>query len=187
MGGLIATRGTRRLVRHYNDIFDKQSIATTKTKIMDNPQVLQCFTNPAGLPIFEITHLDGNTFLPARSADHPNLLKRWDYYLHREMQSQNQIKLTQFIAAVLNFPSGRTGPLGDNQRGDRYKRIHFDCIQAAPGQSQTVVQSDEYRLKGANDSDDDDRGLLKSAAYSLIVLITDPIQNAPDPLDNQNF
>jgi hypothetical protein len=189
MGGLIATRGTRRLIKHYNDIFsgghNPPNIDTTRQRIFADGQLLQFFTNPGSLPIRDIIMHDQFFLPPDDQVNHKNLLKRWKYYLSIELQSQNQIDLTKYIAAVLNFPSGAAGPLGKNANGDRYKRIHFDCVQAAPGQNQIVVQSDEYRLKGAND--EDDTGLLKNTAYSLIVLITDPIKNAPDPQDPQNI
>jgi hypothetical protein len=189
MGGLIATRGTRRLIKHYNDIFsggaNPPNIDTTRRRIFANNQLMQCFTNPGSKPIYDIIMLDP-FFLPGDDqVNHKNLLKRWKYYLNQELQSPNQKDMTKYIATVLNFATGVNGALAKNANGDRYKRIHFDCVQAAPGQNQTVVQSDEYRLKGAND--DDDTGLLKNTAYSLIVLITDPIKNAPDQRDPQNI
>jgi len=186
MGGLIQTRGTRRLVKHYNGLFDKGSISSTRKTILVDPVLVALFTTPAAasLPIFDITNHDPGTFLPPPSANHPNLLKRWDYYLRYELVQHNHELLRKYIADVLNLQSGLNGPLGTNTNNDLYVAIHFDSIQAAPGQSQIVAQSDEYKLKN---NDSDDTAVLKNTAYSLIVLITDPIKNAPDPIDNQNY
>ena len=186
MGALIATRGTRRLVRHYNGLFDKGSISNTRKAILNDAVLTAIFSTATttSLPIFDITNHDPNKFLPSPSNDHPNLLKRWNYYLHYEFQQPNQELLRRHISDVLNLQSGLNGPLGANTNNDAYVAIHFDCVQAAPGQSQTVVQSDEYKLKN---NDSDDTALLKNTAYSLIVLVTDPVKNAPDPIDNPNY
>jgi hypothetical protein len=186
MGALIATRGTRRLAKLYNNRFDKGSISATRRTILEDAVLTALFSTPTttSLPIYEITNHDQATFLPPPSSNHPNLLKRWDYYLHREFQQSNQELLRRYISDVLNLQSGINGPLGTNANGDTYVAIHFDCVEAAPGQSQIVVQSDEYKLKN---NDSDDTGMLKNSAYSLIVLITDPVKNAPDPIDNQNY
>ena len=175
-------------MRHYNQIFSKKLDQTRKAIIQDG--VLSAlFDTPTNgtTPIREITQHNKNLFLPPDDqTNHKNLLKRWDFYLVNEFHPDNQELLRGFLSKALNLQSGANGPTGENQNHDRYVAIQFDCVQAAQGQGQTVLQSDEYKLKGNNN--DDDKRLLKNTAYSMIVLVTDPISNAAqDPLDDQNI
>src|SRR5882757_5579863 len=161
MGALIATRGTQRLVRHYNQLFNKGTLPGTRKTIINDAVLLAIFTTPAAtgaLPILDITTHNPGVFLPSHdNANHPNLLQRWDFYLRKEFSHDNQELLRRFLAAALNLQSGVNGPTGTNEKGDNYVAIHFDCVQAKPPQTQTVLQSDEYKLKGNNE--DDDKGL----------------------------
>jgi hypothetical protein len=190
MGGLIATRGTQRLIKHFNGLFGKDFDRTRK-EIIRNTPLRDTFMNPSAygaLPILDITNYQINgkkIFLPDQSNDHPNLLKRWTYFLGNEFPHDNQEMLRGYLAKALNLQSGENGPTGTNEKGHNYVAIQFDCIQAKPNGAQMVLQSDEYKLKGNNE--DDDTGLKKSKAFSLIVLVTEPIKNAPDSLDNQNI
>lgn len=188
MGGLIQTRGTRRLIKHYNQLFNRATLHATRTTIINDAVLSAIFTTPARMsrPIVDITNHNPGVFLPPAHHDHPNLLRRWDFYLRTELTPQNQELLRGYLAQALNLQSGVNGATGTNAKGDNYAAIHFDCIEAKPPQTQIVLQSDEYKLKGAND--DDDTGLLRNTAYSMIVLVTAPISNAaPVPPDNQNI
>jgi hypothetical protein len=192
MGALIASRGTQRLVKHYNKLFNFQKLKDTRKIIIQNQALKDLFTNPSAAgatPILDITEFKVNNkkiFLPDDSNDHPHLLKRWRFFLGQpEFSHDNQEKLRGFLAHALNLQSGETGPTGTNERGDHYGAIHFDCVEAKSPQTQTVLQSDEYKLKG--NSEDDDTGMVKAKAFSMIVLVTEPIKNAPDQQDDQKI
>jgi hypothetical protein len=190
MGALIATRGTRRLVTHYNHIFNSAQINTTRNTIINDavPQIglYDLFTTPSksARMIRDITRRN-NLFLPS-FADHPNLQARWDYYLQYEFDQLNQERLRTLIAQALNLADRRVDrPNGKNQDGHHYAAIRFECIEADPHanppQSQTVLQSDEYDLRAR---DTDDSGLDITSAHSKIVLVTAPTAS-PTPIDAQ--
>ncbi len=188
MGGLIATRGTRRLVTHYNHIFNSAQIMATRAMIIaDNvPGGLnQLFTTPSATPIRDITQRN-NHFLPS-PVGHPNLLQRWDYYLQRELSQTNHDRLRTFISQVLNLANPGANQLSQN--GDNpprtYTAIRFECIEADtstnPPQTQNVLKSDEYDLVN---HDTDDSHLDYNSAYLKIVLVTGPTAS-PTPRDPQ--
>ena len=79
---------------------------------------------------------------------------------------------------MINGPNGLQGANSSTSEGDVYTAIRFDCVE---GPNQTVLASDEYRLKN---SDKDDTGLSRVTAYLKIILITAPTA-APDPRDGQ--
>src|SRR5712675_1972574 len=95
MGALIATRGTQRLVNHFNKLFGK-NFDNTRTTIIQETPLKNIFINPSAsgaLPILDITNyvINGKKiFLPDASNDHPNLLKRWIYFLGNEFPHDNQ-------------------------------------------------------------------------------------------------
>jgi hypothetical protein len=184
MGALIATKGTRRLIKALNSAFDKGSISATKTSIAGDAALLQLFNTPSGTaPIIQsiCNNATGKQlFLPPQDDNnHKNLLKRWKFFLGNELSNPNHELIRKFIWQVINGPSGLTGPNAKNSKGDVFAAIRFDCVE---GNIQTVLASDEYRLKG---NDDDDTGLVKSTAFLKIVLITAPTANTTDPLDPQ--
>jgi hypothetical protein len=181
MGALIATRGTRRLIGHYNHIFNA---ANTRNAIIGDSVLYGLFTTPnTSLSISQITKRKPGLFLPLGSG-HPNLLRRWDFYLQHEFAQANHELLRGYIAYALDLGNNVVnGANGKNADGVTYAAIKFDCIEATPPQTQTVLQSDEYRL--AN-NDTDDSKLDKASAHSKIVLVTGPISAAaPVPLDPQ--
>ena len=184
MGALIGTRGTRRLVGHYNHIFNSANIGDTRNAIINDATLFGLFATPnTALPIWQITKRNPGLFLPLGTG-HPNLLKRWAFYLQYEFTQANQECLRGFLASALNLANNVVNGLnGKNADGVTYVAVKFDCIEATPPQGQNVLQSDEYRL--AN-NDTDDSKLDKTTAYSKIVLVTDPISGAaPVPLDPQ--
>ncbi len=188
MGALIQTRGTRRLVKHYNDIFSSNKLNSTRTTILSDATLIALFDTPnaSPTPIRDITQRNPRLFLPPDDrANHPNLLKRWDFFLQYEFHPTNHELLRGFLSKALNLRSGAGGPTGTNQNGDNYVAIQFDCVEAGPLQTQTVLQSDEYKLIGS--SHNDDKGLAQNTAYSLIVMVTAPISSNAPPRDNQNF
>jgi hypothetical protein len=183
MGALIATKGTRRLIKQLNTAFGRAQMATTKATIAGDAALTSLFSTPSGnAPI--IQSICNNTkgkklFLPPNDpVNHKNLLKRWDYYLGNELTFANHELIRGFIWSVINGPSGLQGANAANPQGNTYTAIRFDCVE---GPNQTVLQSDEYHLKNG---DKDDTGLSAATAYSKIVLVTAPTA-APIPQDNQ--
>jgi hypothetical protein len=184
MGALIATRGTRRLIGHYNHIFNSANIGDTRNAIIADGTLYAMFTTAnTALSISQITQRNTTLFLP-KGTGHPNLLKRWAFYLQHEFTQANHELLRSYIATALDLANNvKNGANGKNGDGVAYTAIKFDCIEATPPQTQTVLQSDEYRL--AN-NDTDDSKLDKTTAYSKIVLVTGAISAAaPAPLDPQ--
>ena len=183
MGGLIATKGTRRLIKKLNTAFGRNQISDTKTTIAGDATLTGLFSTPSGnAPIIQLicNNIKGKKlFLPPHDAtNHKNLLKRWDYYLGNELTFANHELIRGFIWSVINGPGGLLGANAQNSQGDTYTVIRFDCVE---GLNQTVLQSDEYHLKNG---DTDDTGLSAATAYSKIVLVTAPTA-APFPRDPQ--
>jgi hypothetical protein len=173
MGGLIATKGTRRLIKKLNAAFGRNDISDTKKVIAGDATLTGLFSTPSGnAPVIQL--ICNNTkgkklFLPPHDpTNHKNLLKRWDYYLGNELTFDNHELIRGFIWSVINGPNGLQGANAENSEGDTYTVIRFDCVE---GKNQTVLQSDEYHLKNG---DADDTGLSAATAYSKIVLITAP-------------
>ncbi len=92
MGGLVNTRGTRHLVKHYNDIFDVGNLPTTKAAIVNDAFLSNIFQKPTGTAIRDIINHNQGLFLPS-NANHPNLLARWDFFLKNELFGNNHILL----------------------------------------------------------------------------------------------
>ena len=183
MGALIATKGTRRLINQLNTAFSRAQMSTTKATIDGAPTLRALFSTPSGnAPVIQsiCNHSKGKPlFLPPHDkTNHKNLLKRWDWYLANELQHGNHELIRGFIWNVINGPNGLQGANSSTPEGDVYTAIRFDCIE---GPNQTVLASDEYRLKN---SDKDDTGLSRVTAYLKIILITAPTA-APDPRDGQ--
>ena len=176
MGALIATKGTRRLVRHFNKIFGWRgnNLATTKATITGDANLNFLFSTPSiGTPV--IANISNNAFfLPNPHAAHPNLHKRWKFFLRYELTFENHELIRSAIWRGLN---------GTNLLGVPYVAIQFDCIEGSP---QQIRISDEYLLNN-NDDDSVDNGTLDPAKpYLKIVMVTQPTR-APDPLDDQGL
>ena len=190
MGALIQTRGTRRLVTHYNHIFNSAQILATRTTIINDTAahgLYSLFTTPSKTArmIRDITQRNG-LFLPS-GVGHPHLLQRWDYYLQNELDQLNQDRLRALIAQALNLANPTSNQLGQNEDSPprTYVAIRFECIEADPHanppQDQTILQSDEYDLLT---DDTDDSGLDFNSGYSKIVLVTG-LTASPTPIDAQ--
>jgi hypothetical protein len=177
MGALILTKGTRRLLRHFNTkCFDKNSLANTRSKIVGDGTLLSLFVTPAGsTPVIQqiCNNPTGHSvFLPPPHAKHPHLLTRWDYFLGYVLQHANHELLRNYLWNAINN--------GVNQNGDPYTAIVVDCVE---DKVQTVLQSDEYLVKP---NDPDDTALDPSTAYSHITLVTQPMSpQVPVQIDLQ--
>jgi hypothetical protein len=177
MGGLIMTKGTRRLMNWYNNhCFDQNSLPQVRQKILQNPGngLYSLFATPAGnMPVIQqITHnpAGAQIFLPPYDPQHhPHLLIRWDYYLGSILTNVNHELLRGYLWNAIN--NGLTAV-----RNDPYTAIVVDCVE---GNIQTVLQADEYLL-------DANGNLDPSTAYSHITLITQAMSTQlPVPIDPQ--
>jgi hypothetical protein len=173
MGALIATKGTRRLIRHFNALFNVANIGNTKATITGNNTLNFLFSNPSGTtPVLaNITNANA-LFAPNPHVNHPNLLKRWMYFLRHELTFANHERIRSGIWQGLN---------GTNLLGVTYIAIRFDCIE---GPIQQVWQSDEYFMTNNDDDSQPTNTLDPNAPYLKITLVTQPTK-APDALDPQ--
>jgi|SRR6185437_7006921 hypothetical protein len=176
MGALIATKGTRRLINHFNKIFKKQQIDATRNLIGGDPDLLYLFQTPALNQTTILSITDQNTyFFPSDpNGKHPNLLRRWRFFLQNELLTNapdNHEALREALAE---------GLWGTNFHGDPYTAIKFDCVE---GPNQMVLVSDEYLLNKNDNADDNDAVLDRSAPYLKIVLVT-AATRAPGPRDD---
>jgi hypothetical protein len=181
MGALIQTKGTQRLIKQLNTAFSKGQMVTTKAAIANDAALSGLFSTPSGTaPIIQAickNKTGAKLFLlPVDKTNHKNLLVRWDFYLGNELSNGNHELIRGFIWSVINGPNGLQGDNATNGDGFTYAAIRFDCVE---GTNQTVLQSDEYKLKGTTDV-----ALSSATAYSKIVLVTAPT-TSPTPRDNQ--
>lgn len=112
MGALIMTKGTKRLVAHYNDEFDSW------IDFYRDPQTLAKFKRAAGANIDIWSDLvqkikdtsttndhteraDNLTLLPKNHKKHQNLHARWKVFLQSVLTQANQNKLADAIHRAL--------------------------------------------------------------------------------------
>lgn len=160
MGGLVLTKGTRHLIKHFqkefkanrlSDLRSDNILGTTipiKDAFADNSMDLLALTNtvkhnhsPRG---------DHKCLLPDdNSGGQPHLEARWIYFLSNNanvLTPANHQIIRQLISMVLNDTS--------------YDHIDFDCIDCP---TQTVFYADEYDNTG------------QPVKYLRIVLGTPPL------------
>jgi hypothetical protein len=146
MGGLVLTKGTRHLIKHFQKAFRpprlnqlrSDNIRGTATLIKDafadNTMDLLGLTN-----IIKHNHSprgDHRSLLPDDSSSgQPHLEARWIYFLSNNANvltpTHHQV-IRGLISMVLNDPS--------------YDHIDFDCIECS---TQTVFYADEFDNSGA--------------------------------------
>src|SRR5262249_45150368 len=171
MGALIQTKGTRRLCKHFGNVF-----GNTRTFGNSHRDVLYDLGGPpvnAGDPpspllnsnvyLYDLSQkYSGLLYPPDDPNHHANLLKRWKFYLQYELQSRWHHAIRKNILKALL----------DNS----YRRIIFDTLE---GSDQIVLASDECQSSNINDDDND-----ITTKYMRILLVT-PLTSAPDPLGPQ--
>ena len=178
MGGLVLTKGTRHLIKHFQKEFKGNRLAQLRTDniLGTTTPIKDAFANGA-VDLLWLTNNVKHQHSPRPNNDHLCLLpddgsvgqnhleKRWLYFLTstnaRVLTASNHQIIRMAISSVLNDPS--------------YDHIDFDCIDCP---TQTVFCADEYDNSGAN-----------PAKYLRIVLGTPPMDKlADDPnlsLDQQ--
>src|SRR5258708_317476 len=115
MGGLIMTRGTKRLVAHYNDEFDTwiqfhralinyydvNTYGGAEIKIwsdvIQNPNLFDAAAPGNG---HAATATDP-TLLPPTHPKHANLHSRWQYFLESVLSKTNNAKLAKGVHDAL--------------------------------------------------------------------------------------
>jgi hypothetical protein len=177
MGALIATKGTRRLVNHFNTIFRKGNIDVTRSIIHDDQALQDMFSNPCHNETRILSITDQNTrFFPKDPNDkHPNLLRRWRFFLEYDLSTDSPDNHELLRSALWQ------GLAGTNFNNDSYSAIQFDCVE---GTSQTILVSDEFLLTKNDNPNDNDAILDKANPVLRMVLVTGPT-SAPGPRDDQ--
>lgn len=108
------TKGTKRLVAHYNDEFDTWlqfyrglinifNVNTTDvwTDIIQNAAMVDAASPGNG----HATAANAPTLLPPSHPKHPNLLSRWQFFLQKVLSHGNNTKLAKGIHDALNDPN----------------------------------------------------------------------------------
>jgi hypothetical protein len=114
MGALIMTKGTKRLVAHYNDefdtwiqfyrdhinVFDINSYAGN-IDIWNDVVQNAAMVDPGSPGNGHSSAANAPTLLPPPHPKHQNLLLRWKYFLHVVLSPDNNKKLAQGIHDAL--------------------------------------------------------------------------------------
>ena len=167
MGGLVLTKGTRHLIKHFQKEFKGNRLDDLRNDPIDGTTTLikDVFANSA-VDLLWLTNnvkhrhsqrqnpADMKCLLPDdNSAGQAHLEARWIYFLtasnNNVLTPTNHQKIRHCISTVLN----------DNSYGS----IDFDCIECDP---QTVFFADEFDNNGAK--------------YLRIVLGTPPMDKSPN-------
>ncbi|MCA1456708.1 hypothetical protein I6F35_26415 [Bradyrhizobium sp. BRP22] len=111
MGALIITRGTRRLAGHYNEEFSSWlTFYKNRINVFDRAgrdidvwdQIIQVVTDPRP-GIGHTERADNLTLLPKDNPAHPNLHRRWRFFLKNDLTQANRNKLADAIYAALKL------------------------------------------------------------------------------------
>lgn len=111
MGALIITRGTRRLAGHYNEEFSSWlTFYKNRRNVFDRggrdidiwDNIIQVVTDTR-LGIGHTERPDNLTLLPKDNSAHPNLHKRWRFFLKNELTQTNRNKLADAIHQALGL------------------------------------------------------------------------------------
>jgi hypothetical protein len=116
MGGLIMTRGTKRLVAHYNDEFDTWIDFYRSATIINKfnrsgsdidvwAALIATIVDPAAPGNGHAAAANTPTLLPPPHPKHANLHKRWKYFLQNDLKQINRNKLADHIFTALCDPS----------------------------------------------------------------------------------
>jgi hypothetical protein len=173
MGALILTKGTRRLIGHFNKEFGSSAAHGNIAFYRTNANIAlfdQVGGTASGPPyIFGVSEaLPANLYPPDNPA-HPNLKKRWQYFLTTQLTAGNDLKLINGIYGALHDRS--------------YASITFDAIEDTTGVGQQVWITDEQ-------SDSNTGGAHKKTLR--VILVTVPLaqqvvyNGQPVPIDNQD-
>jgi len=180
MGGLVLTKGTRHLIKHFQKEFKPPRLDQLRTDniLATGTPITDAFADKTNDLLWLTNNIkhghspraDKKCLLPDdNSGGQPHLEARWVYFLGNHanvLTPANHQIIRELISMVLNDTS--------------YGYIDFDCIECSP---QSVFYADEYDNTGAH-----------SVKYLRIVLATPPMnkfsgdpQLGLDPQDGYNF
>jgi hypothetical protein len=160
MGGLVLTKGTRHLIKHFQNEFSggrlknlrEDNILGTGTKIKN------AFAD-SNVNLAELTYTvkhghsgrgDKRCLLPDdNSSGQPHLEARWMLFLNSILYPDNHKKIREAISKVLDDTS--------------YDHIDFDCIEST---DQTVFVADEFDKPESSNPKKYLRIVLATAAMS---------------------
>jgi hypothetical protein len=110
MGALIMTKGTKRLIAHYNDEFDTWiqfyrglinnfNVNSTDvwTDIVQNAAIVDAASPGNG----HAAAANAQTLLPPAHPKHQHLLSRWQFFLQSVLSKANNTKLAQGVHDAL--------------------------------------------------------------------------------------
>jgi hypothetical protein len=173
MGALIVTKGTRRLVYHFNSLFSSfanfAAGAPYENVVKDLGPNSTIIPSPAYPFLYQLSEAyrgkragpgGGDVFYPDTHAHHQNLLARWKHFLRKELDPNWHTAIRDALYNALTA-------------GD-YNKVVFDTVIA---DAQYVMVADEYDLSASGDN-------RAGTKYMKIVLVT-PATQAPDPIDDQ--
>jgi len=171
MGALILTKGTRRLIGHLNTQFSSSAghgnIAFYRAQIALFDRVGG--TTPTGAPYLFGVCEALNSLYPPDNPAHPNLKKRWQYFLTTQLLGGNDITIIDGIYRALHDRS--------------YELITFDAIEDIAQLGQQVWITDEQ-------CDNNTGGQHKKAMRIILVTIPMAAQvvynGQPVPIDDQD-
>jgi hypothetical protein len=173
MGGLIQTKGTMRLVAHYNNEFStffSIYTAPAKSNLFNrnsgtNPNaagghidlwgITQTLTDPHS------TRPDNKCLLPPDDrVNHHNLLPRWKFFLQNTLAQANRDALADQILVGLNFGGAATA----------YESI---CFDVTPDANQSI----------SGFASATDPSIYYVTIHTLEMPVVGPHRNDPPPLD----
>jgi hypothetical protein len=116
MGALIMTRGTKRLVAHYNDefdtwiqfyrgninVFDINTYGGNRIRIWDDVVQNAAMVDAGSPGNGHSTAANAPTLLPPPHPKHQNLLSRWQFFLQTVLSPENNKKLAKGIYDALH-------------------------------------------------------------------------------------
>jgi hypothetical protein len=147
MGGLVRTKGTILLARHFEKAFKANRLDDLRTQPIDGTTIpIKSVFNDPSMTLLDLTnivkhphsgHPQKKCLLPdSYPPGHGHLEKRWLYFLGNHpnvLTSSNHVKIREAIFKVLDDTS--------------YDHIEFDCIECP---TQDVFSADEYDNSGGN-------------------------------------
>jgi hypothetical protein len=159
MGGLVLTKGTRHLIKHFQQEFSGGKLNQLRRDNIDGSgtRIRDAFANPH-LNLADLTdgvkhghsrRADKRCLLPDDTTGHAHLVIRWMLFLNSVLKPDHHKTIREEILKVLDDTS--------------YDYIDFDCIEAT---DQAVFVSDEFDKPEAANPKKYRRIVLATAAMS---------------------
>ena len=152
MGSLIMTRGTRRLIHHYNTEFSDWMAFYRQPQIVSlfdrNKQDIKIWkdlvnyvTDPNGPTTGHTSDPDDPTLLPPKDPKHhKNLWRRWKFFLENILNPTNQNKLADAIHDALTDSGNPPYILFDVRQGSNQDIIVSSLSDTGHAIPQITIQ-----------------------------------------------